>query len=141
MNIIIVSGKENFSEIKKILKGLMPDIAFDFVGPENIKKINKIEGGQTHLFFNYDNLELREACRELEIKKISFGFSEGADFMASDVNETENGINFKLNYKGNSVPIWIKKNLSKNEIYDILAIISAAITLGLNIIEISEKLN
>lgn len=58
----------------------------------------------------------------------------------SDETETEEGINFKINYLGSSVPIWIKGIFKKEDLNNILAGISAGLSAGMNIVEISEKL-
>ncbi|MCX5712849.1 MAG: hypothetical protein NTY47_07325 [Candidatus Omnitrophica bacterium] len=41
---------------------------------------------------------------------LSYGFNEGADIRATDVNTDNSGSNFKANYKGNSVPFWAKSS-------------------------------
>jgi len=151
--IIIVAEKNNISDIKEILKTLnlpagrqAPDVEVNFIDKELVAKIPPVGGkgndaaNETYLVFSYDDSELREACRPLEIKKISFGFSEEADFFASDQINTEEGISFKLNYKGNSVPVWIKSPFDNEKIYNVLAAICVAVISGLNIVEISEKI-
>src|SRR3989344_4184892 len=107
--IIIFTEKNNMPGIKEILKTLTPDVEVDFIWQDNIDKIkNRYASGETHLIFNNDYLESREACKFLEFKKASFGFSDRADFFASDQMKTEDGISFKLNYKGHCVTFWIK---------------------------------
>jgi len=117
--ITIAAKKENFSKIKKIIKTLTPGVKVNFIiqGPET---------AGTLLFFDR--------------KKISCGFFEGADFMASDINITEEGTNFKLNYNGNSVPVWLKNKFEKEEIGIILPAICVAVLSGFNMIGISETL-
>ncbi len=145
--IIVVSEKSNTFDVKKILKILTPEVEVDFIEPAFVpperdfgeaKEENKAE--ENYLIFNFDNSELREVCKNLEFKKISFGFSQEADFFASDQINTEEGISFKLNHRGNSVPIWIKNPFDNEKIYNVLAAICVAELSGLNIVEISEKL-
>lgn len=133
----IITEKNNIPSIKKILETLAPEVEVNFIEPNKIEK-NSAE--DNYLIFNFDNLELREICKQLEFKKLSFGFLEEADFFASDQINTEEGISFKLNYKGNSVPIWIKNPFDKEKIYNVLAAICVGTISGLNIIEISEKI-
>lgn len=114
---------------------------------EQIKNIPADFIKDAFLVFNYDNEPLRKICQNIDIKKISFGFSEEADFKVSDVNELENNTNFKINYRGNTVPVWLKKFSGKNpstelrasEIYNFLSAICIGDLLGLNIIEISDS--
>ena len=149
MKIIIVK-KENFTEIKKFLKILAPNAEVDFIEPENLEKSSaKIKTGagapdETFLFYNFDDESLREAIKDLEFsasggRKISFGLSGSADFFSSDENTTDDGINFKLNYKGSSVPIWLKSQ-NREDILSCLAAISVAVIFGANMVEVSEKL-
>lgn len=131
--IIIATEKNNISEIEALLKVLTPNVRADFIDANLAKS-------KDYLIFNFDNLELRKACELSEAEKISFGFSDQADFYASDQMKTEDGISFKLNYKGNSVPIWIKSPFDNEKIYNVLAAVCVAVISGLNIVEISEKI-
>jgi len=70
---------------------------------------------------------------------LSYGFNEGADVRATDVNTDNSGSNFKVNYKGNSVPFWAKGAFDNNHIYDILKSIAEAIVEGKNLVEISNN--
>lgn len=70
----------------------------------------------------------------------TLGLSDRVDFCTyGDENITDGGINFKLNHKGSSVPIWTKAK-NEEEIYNYLLAISVAIDSGMNPVEISEKL-
>lgn len=147
MKIIIATKKEDFSEIGKFLKILSPNAPVDFVEQSALGggKIKNVGGtGETFLFYNYEDENLREVVKGLEFsasggKKIGLGFSNDADFFVSDENITEEGINFKLNYKGSSVPIWLRSQ-NKEDIINCLTAISVAIVLGANMVEVSEKL-
>ena len=92
------------------------------------------------LVLNFDEKIIREIDKITNLKSFSFGFSERADFMASDIIETDGSINFKLNYKGNSVPIWLNKVSDRDEIYNALSAICVGMLLGLNIVEMSDSL-
>ncbi|MBI3631243.1 MAG: hypothetical protein HY219_00035 [Candidatus Staskawiczbacteria bacterium] len=107
---------------------------------ENIKELTLEMPPYGSLILNFDEKIIYEINKITNLKNFSFGFSEKADFVISDVNETENNTNFKLNYKGNIVPIWLKKVLGKKEIYNVLPAICVGILLGLNIVEMSETL-
>jgi UDP-N-acetylmuramyl pentapeptide synthase len=98
---------------------------------------------QDFIIYNSDSVEFKNFIKDMEHKKTDFGFNENANFRASDVNITEEEINFKLNFKGSSVPIWLKNENSTNnadEIYAIFSAICVGVYLGMNIVEISENL-
>lgn len=95
------------------------------------------------LIYNLDDKIIHKAVKDFLCKKISFAINEQADFIASDINDNDETINFKLNYKGNCVPIRIKKRASKNVleiIYCVLPVIVAGDLLGINVVEVSENL-
>lgn len=107
---------------------------------ENIKLIAKEIPPQGFFIFNSDDKIFSSVKRAVGAKSFSFGFRETADFRASDVTESAEEINFKLNYKGNIVPFWLNKDFGKEVIYDFLLSICAGSVLGLNVVEISEFL-
>jgi len=87
---------------------------------------------------NFDD----ETARETDgaaIKTLTFGFKEGADFRATDIN-VNGGTNFKINHKGNTVPVWLDGICDKEQIYSALAAACVGTILGLNLIEISQAL-
>jgi len=107
---------------------------------ENIEMLIRNASPFGSLIFNYDEKIIRGVAKMSNLKNLTFGFSEKADFMASDVNEDKQGINFKLNYNGNSVPIWLNGVSGKNEIYNVLSAICVGTLLGFNVIELSDSI-
>ena len=112
----------------------------------HINNLKNVILGNNNLYviYNSDDDSINKIIKEIDCQKIDFGFNDEADFKVSDANITNDAINFKLNFKGNSVPIWLKNDSHTNnadEIYNFLSIICAGNLLGLNIIEISESLN
>lgn len=109
------------------------------------RKLAKILPAQGYLILNFDDETVREIRGETNLKEITFGFQEGADFRASDI-KLNSGTNFKINYKGNIVPIWLAPlpNLSvgvgKEQIYSALSAAAVGTILGLNLVEISNAL-
>lgn len=127
--------------ILKVLNGRnIPE--FFVLNLKDVKSKDFIDN-QAHIIYNSDQEEYKNKIKEILCEKTDFGFNETADFKASDVNITQEAINFKLNFKGNSVPIWLKnENYTNNadEIYIILSAICVGDFLGMNIVEISENL-
>ncbi len=104
-----------------------------------IKKLAKILPHYGHLILNFDDETVREIKEETNLKEITFGFQEGADFRATDINLNP-GTNFKINYKGNTVPIWLEKIFGKEQIYSALGAAVVGTIFGLNLVEISNIL-
>lgn len=74
-------------------------------------------------------------------KIISFGFEEGADLTASNYNISADGINFKISYKGNIIPVRMSNVFGRQYVYTALAALAAGIFLDLNPVEMVEALS
>jgi len=92
-----------------------------------------------YLILNYDQENIRKIKENNPDKVLTFGFQEGADFRASDL-KINGGINFKINYKENIVPFWLKGGDDKNQIYAALAAACVGTIFDLNLVEISQAL-
>ncbi len=101
---------------------------------DNIKKIDlsTIE----YLILNIDDVRVKKFKEEALTRILTFGFQESADFRASDIQETS----FKINYKGNIVPVWLEKHFNEEQICAVLVAISIGVVSGLNLVEISQAL-
>lgn len=125
-----------------------------------LRELAKILPAQGYLILNFDDETVREIGEETDLsasarqkagyggsavalseggKGITFGFQEGADFRVTDIN-LNSGTNFKINYKGNIVPIWLENLFGKEQIYSALAAAAVGTVLGLNLVEISSAL-
>jgi len=91
------------------------------------------------LILNFDDETVRELKTETIAHPLTFGFQEEADFRASDI-KLNSGTNFKINYKGNIVPIWLEKLFGKEQIYSTLSAVSVGVIFNLNLVEISQAL-
>lgn len=91
------------------------------------------------LVLNYDDETVREINDITNLNTLTFGFSEKADFWVSDI-KLNHGINFKINYKGKIVPIWLKKTFGKEQIYSALVAAAVGTIFSLNLVEISQLL-
>jgi UDP-N-acetylmuramoyl-tripeptide--D-alanyl-D-alanine ligase len=111
-------SKEKIAEIKKTVQSL-PSDAF--------------------LAVNYDDETLKVLKGESKAKLLAFGLAEGVDVRASDITWGQE-INFKINYKGSTVPAWISGEKGKEQIYAALAGVACGIALGLNLVVISQTL-
>lgn len=114
-------------------------------GPEGteaadlFKKTAKDMPENSCLIFNFDDEAVRMAKNDSRANILTFGFEEGADLKASDV--AINGkTNFKINYEGSIVPVWMDGPADKERIYCALLVASCALRSGLNLVEISQAL-
>ena len=102
---------------------------------------------------NYDNKETRQMINASKVKVLTYGFEERANIKAQEtkfnfLNENKiknnltdlNGVNFKINYNGSSVPILLPNAISNNNIYSALSAISVGIACDINLINISKAL-
>ncbi len=122
------------------------DIPFDknFFASEieetlEIRKLTRFLPHFGYLILNFDDETVREIKEETNLKELTFGFQEGADFRATDL-KLNMGTNFKLNYQGNLVPIWLEKVFGKEQVYAALASVVVGKIFGLNLVEISQAL-
>jgi UDP-N-acetylmuramoyl-tripeptide--D-alanyl-D-alanine ligase len=94
---------------------------------------------------NLDNPYISQMQDSVKAAVLSFGFSAEATVRATDVaynylGEEIEGINFKLNYKGSSVPVRLNGILARHQIYAALAAAAVGINFNINLVEISEAL-
>ncbi len=104
---------------------------------------------------NIDNIYLEKLKNGLNANVLSFGFAENADVRAMDVflnccgengdllgflQRKINGLSFKLNYKGTTMPMRLNNILAKHNIYAALGGVSAGIGMGMNLVEIGASL-
>jgi hypothetical protein len=141
--LVIESNLENIEEIKFLIKNSsLPVLALNQtsdVSFEKIKTLVQAMPSQGFLILNF-NEEVIGKIKELGfLSFLTFGFDEKADFYASDV-KINGGTNFKINYKGNSVPIWLEQSRGEEQIPGVLATAAAATIFGLNLVEVSEAL-
>ena len=109
-------------------------------GPENnLGKIVKELPAAGYLVLNSDEKEIQKFKKENKAHYLSFGFNEKANFQAVNVL-INSGINFKLSYKGNIVPIWLENTKDEKQIYSATAAAAVATILGINLVKISIAL-
>ena len=95
---------------------------------------------------NYDSELVMESARLTKAEIITFGFTDGADLMASDVNiiydeqRWAKGLNFKLNYKGNIVPAFLPGAVAQHLIPSALVGLAVGLIFGINLVEGIEAL-
>jgi len=122
-----------------------------FSGPEQISKeksnIVKALSSNDLAILNYDDSAVLNMSQVSKAQVMTFGFNQGADVMASDLNyyisqadEISAGITFKVNYQGKSVPFKLKNALAKHQVYSALCGVCVGMKLGLNLLQIGQAL-
>src|SRR3989344_474206 len=91
---------------------------------------------------NHDDSAIMEEADKVRAKILSFGFSKEAE-VRTDTFEMfgpgpDAGITFKLEHKGSFVPVRLKNVFGKSNVYTALAAAAVGLTLGMNLVEISE---
>lgn len=119
---------------------------------ENFKTIKKIAQEKriiiSHLerdgfaVLNFDNELVMQNANTTKAPISTYGFKNGAEFQASDVNiitsdktNWPTGLNFKLNYKGNIVPVFLPGAVAEHLIPSALAAIAVGNIFGVNLVE------
>ncbi len=104
---------------------------------DDAEKINLSK--KNYLVLNFDDGNVRRLKEKNPSQILTFGFKEGADFQATDL-KLNGGTNFKVNYQGKIVPIWLQKHAEEKEIYSVLTTVAVGTIYGLNLVEISQAL-
>jgi len=108
-----------------------------------IKELARVMPSYGYLVLNFDDETVRDLKKETSAHVLTFGFGAGAAVRATDVVLTQTpalGTNFKINYQGNLVPVWLEKLFGKEHIYSALSAAAVGEILGLNLVEVSSAL-
>lgn len=96
---------------------------------------------------NFDDELAMESAGAAKAEVLTYGFKEGAAVRATDVNVLFDasgfhplGLNFKVHYQGNIVPVFLPAALSKSLIPAALAAIAVGSVFGINLVEAAEAL-
>ena len=137
--LILESEEEKIKDLAFYLKNSKKAALVITPGTKELTSLVKNLPLQTNLIFNFDNEIIREIKDIVGLNTLTFGFQEGADLRVTDINFNQE-TNFKINYQGNIVPVWLEGILGKEQIYDTLAAACVGTILDLNLVEISQAL-
>ena len=73
---------------------------------------------------NIDDKAVSAFRKNISAQIITFGFSGSADLVASNYKMDGDGIVFKINHKGNIVPVRLDKFFGRHNVYTVLAAIA-----------------
>jgi len=95
---------------------------------------------------NFDNSLVMENAKT-KAETLTFGFKDGADFQATDVNyiidqETgwPSGLNFKVNFRGNIVPVYLPGVVAEHLVPSALAGLAVGHIFGVNLVDAAAAL-
>jgi len=155
--VIFDAGIKNFGKFKFFIKksrkavliithigDIPPDVNFFDGGKINgLEEIVGFLRPKDSLVLNFDDETVRELKSKSKADLFTFGFQEMANFQATDYIITQfpsNGINFKVNFHGNVIPVWLKGIFGKEQVYSVLACSACGHAFGLNLLEVSRAL-
>jgi len=155
--LVLEMGVDRPKDLDKLLSIARPDIAVVtaigeipvhvefFSGPEEIaqekSKILKYLPADGYAVLNFDDDVVWSMREKIKAHVVSYGFGEHAEFLASNYKVTLEGLNFKMDHEGSSVPANLKKVLGKHNVYPALSAFAVGKIMGLNLIDVSEYLS
>jgi UDP-N-acetylmuramoyl-tripeptide--D-alanyl-D-alanine ligase len=102
---------------------------------EKITIVKKLKKNGTAIL-NFDDPKLKSLGLNVNKEVIFFGFDQAANFSASNLKMSKKGLNFKVNYQGNSVPVRVPV-VGKFQVYNILAAFATGSALGLDFVQMA----
>jgi UDP-N-acetylmuramoyl-tripeptide--D-alanyl-D-alanine ligase len=155
--LVLEMGVDRPGDMERLIKWIKPNVAVItalaetpvhveyFQGPEELSKekikLIKELSSEECAILNGDDPAMSNLKGKTKAKIITFGFSEGNDLMASNYRLNSKGITFKIDYKGNIVPIRMPEVLGRQNVFVALAAIAAGLSQNLNLIEMAETLS
>jgi len=117
----------------------------------NIKKEKQVlienVDSQGLAILNYDNEGTRAMVEASKARVLTYGLQDGANLQAQDIifNFTRGsyelaGVNFKLNYNGSIVPVFMDHVLTESALYAALAGAAVGLYFKMNLVEIAQAL-
>lgn len=91
---------------------------------------------------NRDDKRVWAMSRKTQKAVYSYGFSAEADYIAShsQLDDSSQGLSFKLDIEGRSVPIRLPLIIGEHNVYAVLAAISVAQLFKVNLVDVAESL-
>lgn len=134
--IILEDGGFDPKELSKFFSYFVEVVVV--VDSENVsreKEIVSLLDKKSSLLVNY---KVKEKFSAKRMHYLSYGFNNKADFFVSDVI-VNNKTNFKINYKGSSIPVWIEKNAKKKKILQVTSALGVGVLLGINFVSLTQR--
>ena len=125
--------------------GTIPVHVQHFNGPEELisekRKLAECLNGNNWAILNIDDKAIASFRKNIKAQIISYGFSGSADLVASNYKMDGEGIVFKINYRGNVVPVRLDKFFGRHNVYTVLAAVGAGLAGGINLVKSVEAIS
>lgn len=134
--ILVVTHVGEYHPDKEFFAGELEEV-------KEIIKLAEVLPAHGYLILNFDDETVRDLKNKSKAHPLTFGFGARANFRATDIVLTQFpglGTNFKINYEGSMVPVWLEKLFGKEQIYAALLAAAVGEVFGLNLVEISGAL-
>ena len=161
--LVLEIGADHPDDIKKITEWLKPDISvitrigdvpvhieffpsLDSLISEKAYLVKELKK-DGNLILSADDKRVRDLSKDVNQKCLTFGIKENATVSASNIeimyseDRRPQGMSFKLNFEGNSVPIKLKGILGIQQIYPVLAATVVGIARGISFSKIIDSLS
>lgn len=155
--LILEMGVDRPRDMEKMVSWVKPDVAVItavgtipvhvqyFSGPEELinekRKLVECLSDNNWAVLNIDDKAVSSFRKNTSAQIISYGFSESADLVASNYKMDGDGIVFKVNYKGNIVPVRLAQFFGRHNVYTALAAIGAGLACGINLVKSVEAVS
>lgn len=155
--LILEIGVDRPKDMEKIVSWVKPDVAVVtavgivpvhvqyFNGPEELisekRKLAECLKDNNWAVLNIDDKEVSAFRNNTKAQTMTYGFSESADLTASNYRMDGDGIVFKVNHKGNIVPVRLDKFFGRHNVYTALAAVGAGLTCGINLVKSVEAVS
>lgn len=103
-----------------------------------------------YVILNHDDYAVYDMKEKTRGATVTFGFEEHAEVRVSNLKiqlnkdgetgDIPEGITFKVEYKGNFVPVRLKNTFGVPQVYAAAAAAAVGVTLGLNLVDIADQL-
>lgn len=164
--IVIEMGADRPGDIKYLVNFVKPKVGVItamgdipvhvefFDGPEDVAKEKKFLVSSLKnddiAILNYDDNIVKEMVSGLKAKILTFGLNKNADIKATNYDlKLDTGsltspgaseLNFKLEFKGSTVPAKLINVLGVQHLYSALAATAVGLVFNINLVEVSEAL-
>ena len=155
--LILEMGVDRPKDMEKMVSWIKPDAAVItamgtvpvhvqyFSGPEELinekRKLVECLADNNWAILNIDDKAVANFRKNTKAQTITYGFSESADLAVSNYKMDGEGIVFKVNYKGNIVPVKLDKFFGRHNVYIILAAIGVGLACGINLVKSVEAVS
>lgn len=94
---------------------------------------------------NFDDALVMKMGKKVSAKVMTFGFEQGADVRAIEMSNrgqglNTEGLNFKVQYQGSSVPMFLPGVIGSHQINAALVACAVGLSLGMDLIQISRSM-